>query len=119
MNHQQAAERFEALSNLVEILHDLAKTPKMSLEDIADRFFRLIGLGDAFNADCVEYMKFSKADGENVPVQTLILINNIGEGLQCTALHLEQAASNLKSNILRELLAVTNRKRKPDEFMMN
>lgn len=115
MNHEQAKERFEALLDLVDQLHVMSKADNVNAGELTDQYYRLTSLNDAFNTDCLEYLKFARDHGADSMIASTVA--EVSITLHCTANHLAETQARLKTNILDKLIAQTVRPTESAPFL--
>lgn len=107
----QQHERFARLGDLIEACHDRCKNGYHTVETLIDEFCRLTGLADAFGEECSTCFQ----DPTAVPNDTSMLAGNIQMRIMCSVVHLRQAAAELGTGILEQLMAKRQQPPPPPE----
>jgi hypothetical protein len=99
MEDKKVLERFLALHELVNQVHDQCKT-ELDVMELIDIFARHNSLAAAFQEDCQLYLKTV----EDPSPQLSDVLNEIHSALSCSVGHIHQAAHELRTPIIRHFI---------------
>lgn len=95
----QVHERFKALLQLVEDVHNKCKEKHPSVEVLVDVFFLCHNLSLAFHKDCENYL-----DNRPPSEDLLATISKIYAGLMCSMSHVQESANRLNTTVLDKII---------------
>lgn len=99
MDEKKILERFSALFELVNNVHDRCKKERNVLT-LVDLFAEHNCLAEAFRDDCMKYL-----DRNKVPsTQLLMTLNEIQATLHCSAIHIHETAQDLGTPIITTIV---------------
>ena len=106
MEDDKVLERFTALFDLVNKVHDQCKQ-NMTEMALIDVFAEHNSLSMAFHEDCETYLRGT----DNLSAQLANILNEIHSALCCSASHIQQSAHRLRTPIIGHFMHEDARQR--------